>query len=46
MAERREKEDEPNQVIIHTYMEISQGNNLKQTKRSFFFHLQNQKTGG
>jgi hypothetical protein len=40
------REDEPIRVIIHTYMEILQGNSLcsylylKQTKVSFFFLLQ------
>jgi hypothetical protein len=44
--------DEPISVIIHIYMEISQGNALcsylyfKQTKMSFFFSLQNRRTGG
>jgi hypothetical protein len=46
---RKEKNrgDEPIQVIIHIYMEMSQGNSLciylKQTKMSFFFFLQNWK---
>jgi hypothetical protein len=41
--------DEPIQVIIHMYMEISHGNclysYLKQTKINFFL-LQNWRTGG
>jgi hypothetical protein len=44
--------DEPNQDIIHIYMEVPQGNslyNLEQAKMSFFFSvsflLQNQRTG-
>jgi hypothetical protein len=41
------REDEPIRVIIHTYMEILQGNSLcsylylKQTKVSFFFFYKN-----
>jgi hypothetical protein len=49
---RRKKDggDEPIQVIIHTHMEMSQGNSLyshlKQTKCHFFLLLQSQRTEG
>jgi hypothetical protein len=46
---KKNRRDKLVSVIIHTYMEMSQGNclcsYLKQTKMSFFFLLQNWRTG-
>jgi hypothetical protein len=46
---KKNKGDEPIRVMIHVYTEMSQGNSLysylKQTKMSFFFPLQTQRTG-
>jgi hypothetical protein len=47
---KKNRGDEPIVVIIHIYMEMSQGHSLcsylKQTKISFFSLSQNQRTGG
>jgi hypothetical protein len=47
---KKKNRDELIRLMIHIYMEMSQGNSLysylKQTKMSFFLHLQSQKQEG
>jgi hypothetical protein len=50
MISEKKNKGEPIQVIIHIYMEMSQGNSLcschKQAKNGFLFLIYNWRTGG